>query len=308
MTAMATLEERHSVTAEMPCAHHQDSHRGGHADGILSFAALGLVVLAVAAVLGWDVFGGRLLVMETPSMCPTVCVGSLVADRPLQGALHVGELITFHPPNTYTETYTHEVSRIFANGAIQTRGVGNATHDPWLITRSDIVGEVVFSIWGLGWVLKALPLLAVGVLAWVLTRPRIARRIRRAWDRGWLIVLTVLPLWTLHPLVGATVISTMSDPSHRSWIRATVVNTGILPASFHAVGDRVVSHVSPTGLVQLAGPATERDYLMLRETASLYWWGWAILALLVLSPLAGYLWHVYRDDEVAPARLPESLR
>ena len=41
MTAMATLEERHSVTAEMPCAHHQDSHRGGHADGILSFAALG---------------------------------------------------------------------------------------------------------------------------------------------------------------------------------------------------------------------------------------------------------------------------
>ena len=195
----------------------------------------------MAAVLGWNLSGGRLLVMETPSMCPTVCVGSLVADRPLQGAVHVGELITFHPPNTRTETYTHEVSRIFANGAIETRGVGNATHDPWLITRSDIVGGVVFSVWELGWVLKALPLLAVGVLFWVTARPWIGERIRRSWDRGWMTVLTVLPLWMLHPLVWATVISSTVDlPHHGHWMSDTIVNTGILPVSFHAAGGQVV--------------------------------------------------------------------
>ena len=143
-------------------------------EGKLSLVVSGLVVLAVVAVLGWDLFGGRLFVMETPSMCPAVCVGSLVADGPVRGPLHVGELITFHPPGTKTETYTHEISHIFPNGMIQTRGVANPDHDPWLITRSDIVGIVDLNVWGLGWLLRVLPFLAVGVLAWVLARPRLA--------------------------------------------------------------------------------------------------------------------------------------
>ena len=78
-------------------------------------------MLAVASVWGWNLSGGQLVVMQTPSMCPAVCVGSLVADRPLRGAVHVGELITFHPPDNRAETYTHEISRIFSNGAIQPR-------------------------------------------------------------------------------------------------------------------------------------------------------------------------------------------
>ena len=73
--------------------------------------------------------------MATPSMCPAVCVGSLVADQPLNGALHTGELISFHPPGSM-EIYTHKVSAILRNGMIQTRGIANPTHDPWLITRS----------------------------------------------------------------------------------------------------------------------------------------------------------------------------
>ena len=73
--------------------------------------------------------------MATPSMCPAVCVGSLVADQPLNGALHTGELISFHAPGSM-EIYTHKVSAILRNGMIQTRGIANPTHDPWLITRS----------------------------------------------------------------------------------------------------------------------------------------------------------------------------
>ena len=61
------------------------SHGGAHTHGILALVVLGAVSLAVAAVLGWNLSGGRFLIMETPSMCPNVCVGSLVADRPLEG-------------------------------------------------------------------------------------------------------------------------------------------------------------------------------------------------------------------------------
>lgn len=305
MSATLVMTQTHGTPIGTPSslrrrrAHAVSSARTCSTRGILPLVVLGAVVLAVAAVLGWSLSGGRLLVMGSPSMCPTVCVGSLVADRPLQGAVHVGELITFHPPSTRTETYTHEVFRIFANGTIQTRGVGNLAPDPWLIRRSDIVGRVVFSVWELGWLLKALPLFAVGVLFWVTARPWIGERTRRSWDRGWMTVLTVLPLWVLHPLVSATVISTTFNlPHHRHWASDTVVNTGILPLSFHAAKGQVV-HLTSTGLGHVAGLLSVNGSLMLHDTVSLPLWGWIVLAPVVVSPLAGYLWHAWRNDEVA---------
>ncbi|MFZ2056222.1 MAG: hypothetical protein WAV54_02275 [Acidimicrobiales bacterium] len=36
---------------------------------------------------------------------------------------------------------------------------------------------------------------------------------------------------------------------------------------------------------------------MLHEAVTLYWWGWVIIALLVVSLLAGHLWQTWRDDE-----------
>jgi len=305
MSATLVMTQTHGTPIGTPSslrrrhAHAVSSARSGNTRGILPLVVLGAVVLAVAAVLGWNLSGGRLLVMGSPSMCPTVCVGSLVADRPLQGAVHVGELITFHPPSTRTETYTHEVSHIFANGMIQTRGAADPEHDPWLITRSDIVGRVVFSVWELGWLLKALPLFAVGVLFWVTARPWIGERTRRSWDRGWMTVLTVLPLWVLHPLVSATVISTTFNlPHHRHWASDTVVNTGILPLSFHAAKGQVV-HLTSTGLGHVAGLLSVNGSLMLHDTVSLPLWGWFVLAPVVVSPLAAYLWHAWRNDEMA---------
>ena len=229
-STLVATDQRPSIGAlslvERRSAPKQRRHRAARDRGLLPLIALGAIVLAVAAVASWNLSGGRLLVMQTPSMCPEVCVGSLVADRPLQGAVRLGELITFHVPHDHIETYTHQVSRIFANGAIQTRGVGNPQHDPWLITRSDIVGEVVFSVWELGWLLKALPLLAVGVLFWVATRPLIGKRARHSWDRGWMTILTALPLWLLHPFVNGTVVSTtLGVAHHRHWASDAVLNT-----------------------------------------------------------------------------------
>jgi hypothetical protein len=271
---------------------------------LLSLVATASVVLAVAGVVGWDLSGGRLLVMETPSMCPIVCVGSLVADRPLEGPVHVGELITFHPPGSAAETYTHQVSHIFPNGMIQTRGVANPNHDPWLITRADIVGVTAFTVWGLGWLLKILPLVAVGLVIWLLARGFIAQRSRRAWDRLWVTGLAVVPLWVLHPLVRGSVVATVQDTARTGWLRGTVLNTGILPTSFAAAHGEVVAGVTSTSSIQVTGPASGHGYLMIREAVSLPWWGWALVALIVASPLLGYLWHVVRDDEVYASIAP----
>jgi signal peptidase I len=237
------------------------------------------------------------VVMETPSMCPTVCVGSLVADRPLHGSVHVGEMITFHPPSSRSETYTHRISRIFPNGMIQTKGAANPSPDPWLITRSDVVGQVVFTVWGLGWVLKALPLLAVGVLAWVVVRPGITPASRRSWDRMWMVALTVVPLGMLRPLVRGGIISTSSDKAHPHWLTASLRNTGLLAAKFRATGGPAAPPVRSAGLGQVSGPAGRGGYLMVHQALSLTWWGWAIMALIVASPLLGFLWHVWRGNE-----------
>jgi signal peptidase I len=281
-----------------------DTPPTGRNGGTLAFVALAVVALAAVFVLGWNLAGGTLQVMETPSMCPEVCVGSLVAAAPLSGPVHVGELVTFHPPNSHAETYTHEVARIFRNGMIQTRGVGNPHDDPWLITRSDIVGKVDFTVWGVGWLLKALPLFAVGVLAWLVTTPLVAPRSRRAWDRIWMTVLAVVPLWMLHPLIKATVISTVSDPQRHRWQRITVVNTGLLPSSFHVMGGDVTSHVGSTHLARSAGPANSHGAILVSQSVSLYWWGWVLVACMVSLPLVGFLWHVWRNDEALIPAIP----
>lgn len=149
----------------------------------------------------------------------------------------------------------------------------------------------------MGWLLKALPLLAVGILAWVLVRPWVSPRSRRAWDWGWMTVLAVLPVWALHPLVRATVLSATLDAAH--WTRFIMVNTGILPVSFRTANGQIAPRVGPAALVHLTAPSAG-GHLVLREAVSLCWWGWAIVALIVVSPLVGHLWRTLRDDEVVP--------
>ncbi len=271
--------------------------------GVLALLALVVVVVAIGAAFAWRLAGGHLYVMGTPSMCPSVCVGSLIGDQPLQGPLHTGEMITFHPPGS-TELYTHEVSEIFSNGMIQTRGVANPTHDPWLITRSNIVGRVVWTVWGLGWALKALPMLAVGVLAWVLARTRMAPASRRAWDRMWLTGLALIPMWVLDPLVRGMMAEVTVKRGHVHQGQARVVNTGLLSAAFRPSngGHGVELASGHTG--RLLGALTNHGVFYVRESLALPPWGWAVLVAIVMSPLLGYLLHIWRNDEACAAIAP----
>jgi hypothetical protein len=266
-------------------------------NGALSLFALTAVLLAVGAVASWDLTGGKLLVMETASMCPKVCVGALVAERPVLGPLHVGELVTFHPPGALTETYTHEIWQILPDGMFRTKGVANPQEDPWLVARSSIVGKAELTVWGLGWVLKVLPFLSIGVALWVGARRSMAEKWRWEWDRTWMTALWVLPMWSVRPLVRTAVISLAPDPAHAHWSVETVVNTGILPAAFSAGGGRPAVQVGTTQVTRVAGPLSRHGAPVLHETVSLCWWGWAVLGLVVVSPMAGYLWHLARDAE-----------
>ncbi len=180
---------------------------------------------------------------------------------------------------------------------VQTKGVANPSHDPWLIARSDIVGRAELTVWGLGWVLEVLPFLAIGVALWVTARRWIAEKWRWEWDRTWMTALVVLPLWSERPLVQGAVTGLAPDPGHAHWSVETVVNTGVLPVAFSARGGQSAAHVRPTGVASVAGPLTRHGAPLLHEVVSLPWWGWAVLVLVVASPIVGYLWHVAGDGE-----------
>jgi len=256
------------------------------------------VVLALVGLIGaLEIEGDRLHVMETASMCPAVCVGSLVVDRPPSGPLHVGELVTFSPPGApRSTTYTHAIFKLLPGGEVETKGLGNARPDPWEITRGAITGEVAFTIWGLGWLVKALPLLAVGTASWAIGRGVVARTSQRAWDRAWMTALAVLPVWALRPLLRGSVLSVAPPSGTSPSARALVVNTGLLPASFVPVDGASVGPVGPGHVAVVSGDRP--GSLLVHEHLALYWWGWCALALVVASPLLGYAWHLWRDDEV----------
>jgi hypothetical protein len=240
--------------------------------------------------------------MGTASMCPSICVGALVADQPVHGPVHVGELVSFHPTPTSNEIYTHEIVKILPNGSIETRGLANAKPDPWLITPKSITGRVIFSVWELGWVFTIAPFLAVGAALWAFSCLFISRRSRRALTRLWLAALVVIPLWMVRPLVRGEMLASGQYKAHHGWLQEKLLNTGILPVNFRALGGQAVSHVPSTATRQIAGPMNHHGLLTIYESVSLDWWGWIIVAFVCLAPLLTYLWHVMRDDEERPPR------
>src|ERR1700722_8135283 len=178
-------------------------------------AVLGVSVsVSALAVFGWYLSGGRLMVMTTPSMCPTVCVGSLVAIQPLEGALHPGELVSFRPPGQ-SSTFTHRVIKVEDNGSFTTKGDAEASPDPWVVPPSDVVGRVSFTVAGLGWWLRALPMVAAGTVVLLFARRAYRLRNRRTFERTFGALIVAVPIFILHPLIGGDLIENVADPHHR---------------------------------------------------------------------------------------------
>jgi signal peptidase len=255
--------------------------------GALTALLTASVALSALAVFGWYLSGGRLLTMTTPSMCPTVCVGSLVAVQPLHGSVHPGELVAFRPPGQ-SATFTHRVVKVEDNGSFTTKGDAEASPDPWVVAPSDVIGRVSFTVAGLGWWLRALPMVAAGTVVLLFARRAYRLRNRRSFERTFGVLIVVVPLLVLRPLIRGELIENVADPHHRGWFRGLFVNTGLLPVHLSVAGGRPVPVVPPSRLAWLYAPKTSASVFGVRQWAALPTWGWVLVGALVVSPIIGF--------------------
>ena len=260
-----------------------------------------LTALAVAAVAFW-VTGGRWFVVRTPSMGTAAPVGTLVLTRPTTvAALHVGDVVAFHPTNAGALTYTHRVVAI-RDGVVTTRGDINGSDDPWATTDRQLVGRAVSLLPGLGFLARALPLLVVGgLLVGGLTRWWLRPDRRGPARMAGFTALYVVASLIVRPFVALVQLQTTTGVGVAS---ITAVSTGILPVRVSALpghGTATPVHLGygEVGTLEFSGAAADDRYALMAHV-DLSWAGWALLALLWSLPmlwvvLVGFRRHAHPD-------------
>ncbi len=102
----------------------------GAFEALLALLALTMVVAAVGPIAGWWHYE----VVESGSMVPDLPIGSVAIVRPeTLGAVHVGQILAFHPPHMKSYVRIHRVIALERrNGQvwIRTKGDANNTADP----------------------------------------------------------------------------------------------------------------------------------------------------------------------------------
>jgi signal peptidase I len=246
------------------------------------YATVAVLAAFLATCAVWTLTGGRTYVVTTPSMSPGVPVGSLVLIRPdPPGGPHVGQIIAFHPPNEPKTTYTHRVIKIGPDGTYSTKGDLDSTPDAWVLTRKQIIGVATHHFKRVGWIVRALPWLALGavvLMALLTVVPRAKRRITTF--VGGTVVLSV-PILVLHPLVRGVF---AGSGLIQGKIHALVVNTGLLPLRFTMKG-AAAQHTASGYPANLIAKPPKHGFLTINGVVDLSVWGWIILVLICLAPL-----------------------
>ncbi len=116
------------------------------------------------------------------SMSPTMNYATVgVTYHTSFQSLKVGDIIVFHDPNDYSKTIVHRIVAIVgcSNGdvCLMTKGDNNATNptrDPWNVTQTDYIGQVILivpdvgylspALWGFEGVTVVLPIVFVMLL------------------------------------------------------------------------------------------------------------------------------------------------
>ena len=255
--------------------------------------AIVVIAFSVVASLGWRFSGGSSYIISTPSMCPSLCVGSLVLDQPAGTHFHVGEVISFTPFD-HGPTYTHRIVAVFPNGTLETKGDAANIVDPWRVTPAEVRGRMVAEFSDLGWYDLALPFLALALTLILISRAMFTTRHRREFDRLCVSLMVTLPIWVLHPLVRGVVVETSSlGPGVE---QSVVVNTGVFPAEFRVPGGRSASFITPGHRAVIEGPARRGGQLDFQMLASFHWYGWALVILAACLPLIIYLANLARPS------------
>ena len=211
-------------------------------------ATLLLIVIGFAVLVGyWVASGGRWFVVRTPSMGTAAPVGTLLWVKPVAAQdLHVGQLISFRPPGS-SEVYSHRIHVIHSDGTITTKGQITSP-DPWRIRPANIVGAVQMRWWGVGWLVRAGPILLLGGLAlWLLVSRLVAARWRLSASVLGASVLVSACVVIYRPLSGAVALSLVPTSDGG---RASFVSTGLLPVRLQARGGgHVDMHTGQVGTV-----------------------------------------------------------
>lgn len=233
---------------------------------------------------GWLVSGGGLYLVGSPSMGTVAPVGSLVATQPLapSAVLRVGEIVMFEPHGGRSSTYVHRIYQILPKGEYLTKGDLNQGPDPWVITRSDIVGTPQAIIPAIGWIYKCATWLFLGAAVLLIVALYVGERQRR-----WILalgpaVLLAVPLLWYRPLIGGFL---YGSGRRGRLVAANIIDTGILPVHFTPTGGDVV-HAVPGQEVLVTGRTPKHpSVLHIRINVALPWWGWALVILACLTPL-----------------------
>jgi hypothetical protein len=211
-------------------------------------------------------------------------VGSLVATQPLGAhqSLHAGEIIVFRPRPQFPDPDVHRIYRILPGPRYMTKGDLNPGPDPWTISRVQILGTPVVIIPAMGWIYKLSTWLCAGAAVLV-----VGSRLTRGRVRPWIVilgpvVLIAVPIVRYRILVNSYVYRT-SQVGRILSVR--LVNTGILPARF-AVSDGPAAYSAPGQEVNVRGAfLAHHSRISSTVEVALPWWGWALVGLILLSPL-----------------------
>ncbi|GAA1843711.1 S26 family signal peptidase [Microlunatus capsulatus] len=255
--------------------------------GLLSaavVAALLACLLLVVSGAAWRVSGGRWAVIETPSMGTAAPVGTLILTRPAPLALlEVGDVVTYRPPNLPGSLVTHRVVAVLADGNLQVQGDVNGAVDPFPVTQDSLVGEVVGHYRGLGWLVRALPTLLLGVVVLVVGSgwyvPLRWRSSVRVLGSCVLVAVTSL---IIRPFVHPVLVAVVTTPDGP---RATVASGGLLPTRITGTaGDYVDLHAGEVGSVLVASDRPGGALLVSGSPELHGWWlvGMVVVCLLPL--------------------------
>jgi signal peptidase I len=271
---------------------------------VINWLLLTLIVAGLVWAGGWRLSGNKWERVETASMGTVAPVGTLLWVEPVKfGSLKVGDFITFHPPGQPDVTYSHRVHMINSDDTITTKGQITSP-DPWRLTSSDIVGKVAMKWKGVGWIVKAAPVLFIGGFAlWVI--------IWRMKDERWKIPVGVvgaalilsLAIVIYRPLIKADQLAFTAVPSGA---KATYVSTGLLPVRLQAYkGEHTDLRAGHVGSVTSEVKDKQGRYGVSIHPHIPFWW-WVVLSLLCFIP-AFWTLAVGLPPEVAPRRRAEPV-
>lgn len=269
----------------------------GRAGSAAALSALLVCLLLIVSGAAWRAAGGRWAVIETPSMGVTAPVGTFILIQPARVAqLRAGDVVTYRPPNLPGSLVTHRVVAVLPDGNLQVQGEINGAPDPFPVTQENLVGKVVSHHRGLGWLVRALPTLLLGVVVllvgsglYVAPRWRSSVRILGACLLVGVTALIVRPF--VHPVLIAVAASSTGS-------RATVVSGGLLPTRITGTdGDHVDLMPGEVGTVAVAAD-TPGGALMITGSPDLHgWWLTGMIAVCLLPLLWTLLVGLSPDDQ-----------